>query len=253
MPIWLLPASRFRLLTTTAAQGEAVSWYKKTCFLAGFRQVGPLCEPRTQRFVIVCFAMIIGCVITAQRLTIPEAVERIKPQLCRETPCAPYVTSRVRELAPWPFDRAVHDSDLIVHGSVKKIGTYLSSNKTELYTDYELTVITAIAQRQSEARKARGPAPVLVRQWGGETTISGITVRVTDENIPLLPTDTPLLLLLSYDRSLGKYKIFDEVAGAFIVDRGALRHMAIPAVASYGRFNGMALNNAIHEVHQLGR
>jgi hypothetical protein len=189
------------------------------------------------------------------RLTIPQSVERMRDQLCRPGKCEPYATSRVRELAPYPFDRAVRESDLIVFGSLKKLTTYLSTSEMELYTDYELFPTNVISDRQGRgARTATAPQRLIVRQWGGETVINGVPVILKDENIPFLPVNAPLLLLLSYNASTGKYDVYDGGSGAFQVDStSTLRHIMVPEHPTYERFKGMKAADAIREIHTLGR
>ena len=54
----------------------------------------------------------------AQRMTIPEAVRQMKPRLGSD----PYVTSRISELSPLPYDDAVRQADVIVHAKLTELG-----------------------------------------------------------------------------------------------------------------------------------
>src|SRR5947208_15967483 len=118
-----------------------------------------------RRYLLALPLIAIMAPMTAiQELTIPQAIERMKP--------GPYVVSRVREVDPLPFEHVVRDADLIVHCSLKKIRTYLSDTQMELFTDYQVIPFTVIAQRQLRASQRPGTQmPIVVRQWGGETTI----------------------------------------------------------------------------------
>jgi len=97
--------------------------------------------------------------------------------------------------------------------------------------------------------------PIVLHHWGGETTINGFPVKIYDENLPLLPTDSPLLLFLTYDRKSDKYEIFDGIGGAFQLEDGKrLKHLLTPSVApSYEHLKGADLAAVIREIHQLGR
>src|SRR5579859_729845 len=102
--------------------------------------------------ILLLTAVVFVAVPSTQRLTLPEAVRRMAP--------GPYVTSRVREVSPLPFADAVRQSDMIVHGTLKKLRVYLSADQTELYTDYELRPIQVIADRgASGLSRVPGPPP----------------------------------------------------------------------------------------------
>jgi hypothetical protein len=75
----------------------------------------------------------------------------------------------------------------------------------------------------------------VVRQWGGETTIEGVKVKIYDENLRPLPLNTQLLLFLVYDRAAAKYDLFDRVVGAFELSGrdNRLRHLLTPSPGSH--------------------
>ena len=185
--------------------------------------------------------------VAAQELTIPEAVRRMGS--------APYVTGRIRELAPMAFDQVAREADLIVHATLRKQSTYLSEDQKTLYTDFEIVPTAVITSRYPTTLSRPGvvQGPVL-RQWGGETTINGVSVRIYDENFPLLQSDRQFLLLLTFNKSLGKYEIVDGIAGAFEIDtRNKLKHLVQPRVAHYERFNGADLAEVVREIHRHRR
>jgi hypothetical protein len=197
---------------------------------------------------VAAMMFVVVQVADAQRLTIPRAVERMKP--------GPYVTSRVSEVSPTPFPEMVRQCDAIVHGTLKKIRTYLSPDEMELYTDYEITPLAVIARGSLPVLNKPGPQhPIVLRQWGGETTINGVPVKMYDENFPLLPTDTPLLLFLNHDAQTDRYEIFGEITGAFELEGGRrLVHLLSPSVGpSYAHLKGADIADAIREIHGLRR
>src|SRR3990170_5523500 len=102
----------------------------------------------------------------AQRPTIPQTIERSKPGV-------PTWGSRIRELAPRPFEEAVATSDLIVVGSLRKLRTYLSADETELYTDFEVVPTSTIAGRTLPLSGKPGAQTIVLRQWGGRMVIDG--------------------------------------------------------------------------------
>jgi len=179
----------------------------------------------------------------AHRLTIPEAIEQAKPDV-------PRWGARVRELAPRPFEHAVAESDLIVAATLKSLGSYMSDDKRDIYTDYRIIPSDSIARRETRG----GNATLILRQWGGHVVVDNVPVDFVDDNMPMLPVNVPLLLLLTFNTTVGKFEVFDMTAGAFEIQRdGRLRHLSTPTVEYYERFNGMALSQVVREIHQRGR
>jgi hypothetical protein len=182
----------------------------------------------------------------ARRLTIPEAIEQAKPLV-------PRWGSRLRELAPRPFEQAVAESDFIVAATLQSLGSYLSADKTDIYTDYRIIASDSIARRAARGGNT-SPTALILRQWGGHVVVNDVPVDFIDDNMPMLPTDVPLLLLLTFNPTVGKFEVFDAIAGAFEIQRdGRLRHLSMPTVQYYERFNGMAFGQAVREIHSLGR
>jgi hypothetical protein len=179
----------------------------------------------------------------AQRLTIPQSIEKSRPN-------APHWSGRIRELAPRSFADVVQNSDLILVATLRKVGTYLSSDQTELYTDFEILPVTTIAARAVPGTNNPGPQTMILRQWGGSTVISGVNVEMKDENFPLLQANTSLLLLLTLNKESGTYEVFDGIFGGFQLEGGRkLRHLGTPA--QYERLSGVDIQEAIREIHRL--
>jgi hypothetical protein len=152
----------------------------------------------------------------------------------------------------------VQRSDMIVRGTLSNPHAYLSADQTELYTDYQLLPAQVIADRgmPRDKRLPGAPPPVIVRQWGGETTIDGVKVKIYDENLKPLPTDTQLLLFLVYDQSAAKYDLCDGVAGAFELRGGdaRLRHLLVPSSGpTYRHRHGTPLSDVIREINSMNR
>src|SRR5262249_41419361 len=104
-----------------------------------------------------------------QGLTLPQAAAISKPQ--------PLELKTTVEWALPKLDDAVRDADLIVRGTLTELKTYLSADERTLYTDYIVTPSALVAARQVAGGPTltapTAPAPIVVRVWGGETTIDG--------------------------------------------------------------------------------
>jgi hypothetical protein len=201
----------------------------------------------TTLYGLLLAGSVVPSVEAAQRPTIPQIIQSSKPGV-------PTWGNRIRELAPRPFEEAVATSDLIVVGSLRKLRTYLSADETELYTDFEVVPTSTIAGRTLPLSRKPGAQTIVLRQWGGRLVIDGVTVEIGDADFPFLPTNTPLLLFLSFDSEAQKYEIFDAIGGAFELQGGRrLKHLATTPLTTYRRFEGQDLDVAISEIRRLGR
>jgi hypothetical protein len=194
-------------------------------------------------YMTVIFSIFSATLASAQSPTIPEAVAAMRP--------GPYVTSRITEIAPPPFEAIVKSADLIVHGSLKKLRTYLSPDQRTLYTDFEVVPTNTIAAREFPPNAKPGPSPVILRQWGGETQIDGVLVKISEEGFPLLPVDEPLLLIMKFNADAGKYEVAGTFGGAFQLQQGRrLKHWGVPEIHYYARYNRMDLSEAVDEIRK---
>jgi hypothetical protein len=182
----------------------------------------------------------------AQRPTIPETIEKTKPG-------TPTWAGRIRELAPRPFEDAVATSDLIVVGSLRRLRTYLSPDARDLYTDFEVVPTSAVAGRTLPLSNNPGAQTIVLRQYGGTTIINGVRVEIKDEDFPFLPTDTPLLLFLSFNGEVQKYELFDGLAAFELEGSKRLKHLATTPLVTYKRLEGWDLDAAVREIRRLGR
>lgn len=165
----------------------------------------------------------------------------------------PFLTNRAPDVAPIPFDAFVESADLIVCGSLVRIGTYLSNDERELYTDYEVLADDVISSRREQLAALQGHRPLVVRQWGGELNLHGVDVKITDENFPPMPTGVRLLLLMSYEPETGKYTITGKFGGVFAIRRGGeLVHLVRPRVAFYELLNGAQVSRVLAEMRRRG-
>src|SRR5262249_4509258 len=124
--------------------------------------------------------------------------------------------------------------------------TYLSSDETKLFTEYDIKVQSTIASRRVNAGQ-----PMILRQFGGDKTISGVDVRIYDENFPLLPSGQPLLLFLSYNPQIDRWEVFEGFGAFGVMKDDRLQHLTFPEMPAYRRFNGMRLSDAVSEIERL--
>jgi hypothetical protein len=106
-------------------------------------------------------------------LTIPEAVERTRPQ--------PLELGTSPDGTVPSFEVGARSADVIAEGSLTYLNTYLSEDRTTLYTDYTF-VPTRVWKGKAATNAARpGEVPsIVIRTWGGRTTIDGVPVHIYD-------------------------------------------------------------------------
>jgi len=203
---------------------------------------------KTCSLVTVLLAAIIAATVSVSTQTIPQAIERVRP--------GPLEIGNLVDWALPSFDEAIREADLIVQGSLTKLRTYLSDDQETLYTDYQLNPVNVIAAKDAKSQMALAPGPVppiVLRVWGGETTINGVSVRIYNVELRPLPTDRPLLLLLTFDSQIGKYTPYASGAYVFELEDGRkLKPMIRPDLGER-RLVGTDLADVIKEIHQRGR
>jgi hypothetical protein len=137
-------------------------------------------------------------------------------------------------------------ASLIVQGTLRPMNTYLSSDGTLIYTDFECTPITVIAGVTGTSRTPGAPS-LIVRQVGGKLTLDGVEVTVVDEHLDLLPSNQPLVLLLEKIAGESKYRLSGDHWGAFSISSGAIAPLIKPA-ALQESYSGMRLDNFVEEI-----
>jgi len=161
------------------------------------------------------------------RPTLPELAVRVAPN--------PVLLGRNFEMIPPSLGKMVQAADLIVLGTVGTGKTYLSADQRDLYTDYLVTPRRVLAQRipaQSSPRAAA--APIIVKRWGGQIVLNGVSVTQEEHDLRTFQSGDDLLLLLMYDKTDGKYRLYGGISGAFSVSNGRvvslLKNYTIPDV-----------------------
>jgi hypothetical protein len=175
--------------------------------------------------IVFAAVMTLDEAVMAQCLTIPAAVEQVRPQ--------PLIRARISEMMVAPLDQAVKEADLIIIGTLTHPEIYLSEDKCTLYTDYVLAP-THVVSGLSKSRREPGDASIVVRTWGGETNIAGVPVKIYEENVRPLRTGVSYLLLLKFNSAISKYEIYDH--GLYALEVGPDNRLT-PAVKIAGLMN----------------
>jgi hypothetical protein len=194
-----------------------------------------------RKSLITVALMTFGVTIAAQTL----------PDLAKLQGPGPVSRSRIRELAPPSFEDIVAKADLIVHGRAVATKTYLSDDQMHLYTDYVITPMNVLLQRAGASSLVPGAQmPIVLKQFGGQMTIQGVKVSDQDDDLPPLKSGTEVLLVLVYSKADGKYRLPDEIAGAFLVNGAQIAPLLRTPVKDE-RFTGMSLTQFASEVRRL--
>lgn len=155
---------------------------------------------------LVLAAVVSSPGILAAKETLIELAKRLAP--------TPIFIEKQRELIPSSLESTVAGADLIVHGTVTRANTYLSTDQYELFTDYVITPIRFIFQRSVMPTQRPGlPEPIVVTLWGGRTTLEGVDVTLQDKDAPRLETGAEVVLCLRADPS-GRYRLVSDITGA---------------------------------------
>jgi hypothetical protein len=137
-------------------------------------------------------------------------------------------------------------------GAVEDVNSYLSADETTVYTDYRITPIQIIRQRQAVLTGLPGaPTSIVLSRWGGRIIVDGVPVTFTEVDAPAFGLGEQLVFLLKYDNKVDRFKMVDEMAGALRVVSGLIES-PVPH-ESYDRIKGMTIAQLQQEVQRLGR
>jgi hypothetical protein len=195
--------------------------------------------------LVIVLLLLTSAPLTAQsrQLTISEVLAQIAPEAMWRT--------RTAELFPPLLPDLAENADLVVHATVTPLRTYMSSDQAELYTDYAVKPIRAFKQRiVMPTNTPGGPPPIVLKKWGGETTINGVSVTFQDLDMRDFKPGEELVLLLSYDKSDGKYTLTKD-AGAFSVRNGLIE--ARLEHPNHRQYEGLSTDEVSLVVQQSGR
>jgi hypothetical protein len=128
----------------------------------------------------------------------------------RVTVPGPFIETRTAEIVPDTIEEGVPAADLVMYGRVTAQSTaYLNADKTDLNTDFTIEPMRVLARRFAEPPKGKPagqPSTIVVKRWGGETTLEGISVTQRDAHFPFYKIGDELLLFLRLEQD-GKYTV----------------------------------------------
>ena len=164
----------------------------------------------------------IGMVAVALFTAIPASSDQLTlPQEARLKAPNPVMVARSCEKVPLTLEQIVRPADLVLYGTVNLIRTYLSEDQRELYSDYEVTPLRVMIQKVAVSTSTPGQArPIIVKQWGGHTTIDGVFVSVEDDDLRPMSSGAEVILVLTLQKDR-KYGI-DSYAGKLDVSNGRI-------------------------------
>jgi hypothetical protein len=192
--------------------------------------------------------LVLTCALSA--MMIAHADQLTLPQMARLNAPKPVYVQRSRELVPVALDDIVATADLIVHGTVAPISTYLSDDQKEMYTDYQVTPLRVILQRGVATSPVPGVSqPVIVKRWGGHSVIDGVDVSLEDTDLRPFEKGVELILILAAHKD-GKYRISGDVAGVLGVSAGRIA-TSISHVLRAERYAGITVAQLESEVRRL--
>jgi hypothetical protein len=103
------------------------------------------------------------------------------------------ITRVIQSCGPMPsLENVVQGADLIVESIVNGSVSYLTADERDIYTDYDLTIVQELFQRQMITTTRPGVAvPIIVKSYGGRVVIDGLTIEVdgisNDTRVALKP------------------------------------------------------------------
>jgi hypothetical protein len=203
-------------------------------------------------------ACVVACSVVASaqqedlRPTLPELARRFAPK--------PVYQSRTHDLVLESLESVLPRADVIVHGSVETMTTYLSADNRDLYTDYRIRPLRLIREpppipAATKPGPTAMPVPIVVTRWGGRMTIEGVQVTQEDADVSAFQIGQQVVLLLAFNKEEQKYRLTSPASGAFAVTESGLkpliRHVAEDEV--FARVRGMTVEQFESEVQRLSR
>jgi hypothetical protein len=168
-------------------------------------------------FVIIAGSTLVVSAQEDHRSTLPAIVQRQGAE--------PVLQTRRTELVPERLEQIIPKADLIVHGTVIGVTSYLSSDQKDVLTDYVIAPIRVLYRRSTPGQTPGEATSVTVTRWGGQTTVNGVQVVDEDLDLRQFHLGEELLLVLASDRSNRKFTLVSSPSGAFGVQGGRLEPM----------------------------
>lgn len=160
--------------------------------------------------------VLIAARLQAQKRTIPE-----KAAFAQAHHAAPRGPAPNPSGVPPTIQQVLQVTNVVVECTIGIGRSYLSTDQTEIYTDYPIH--DPVFYYQTGPFTAPGPGQqeqlTTVTRWGGTVTVSGFKWVEEVKGFAPLPSGQRMLLLLQRD-SNGKYLIVDRWYGAFGISDG---------------------------------
>jgi hypothetical protein len=178
-------------------------------------------------------------------------------ELARQLAPGPVYQSRINDFVTKPFEESVQASDLLIHGKVERINTYLSQDQKDLQSDYVVRVSRVLRPTPSQIRSRPGALnsleTVVITRWGGSLIIDGVQVTQADAAVPAFQVGQDVVLLLSAGLNGEKYRLTSPVTGTFTVRDSRLEPLSQDATAreTLARFSGMTIEEFSAEVNRI--
>jgi hypothetical protein len=183
----------------------------------------------TKSATTVTLLVIASTGLTAQRQTIPQALERYRGDM-RAGPSVGSGINGDPESAAYLerfYAGLLGDTDVIVRGRVgAPIRSYLSEDQYDVYTEYAIHNPRYLYL--SDVGLSGPPGmnrPTVVGMLGGKITINGLSYTQTHEQLPSLPVGAECLFLLK--RVNERFVIANRYTGAFVIEGTRMRPLNV--------------------------
>jgi hypothetical protein len=175
---------------------------------------------------IKCFLILLGMAAITRSVVWTAGPTLV--ELARRTSPNPVLIERMRELVPVPIELIISRADLIVHGTVTPLRTYLSDDQREVFTEYQVTPARTLFQRSvPQARAPGAAAPVVLTIWGGRTVLEGVEVVLKDRDAPVFEAASEYVLFMTENEARpGAFRLVTDVAGVLGVVDGRVQMLS---------------------------
>ena len=113
------------------------------------------------------------------------------------------------------FGKLMHESDIVIEGTVIKKDSQITEDDLFIFTDYEI-VVEQILGNNIAAPLSLGQS-ITVTRPGGTVSVNGIVVKAVDERFTPLPFNRSVILFLKLVPETGAYKA-TQYTGSFESD-----------------------------------
>lgn len=140
------------------------------------------------------------------------------PERVAAEPSEPLVIGSLVDVRPLSLEALARRADIIVEARVSRQRSYLSPDEKAVFSDFLVVPERAIGGRVPFRATIPGSsAPIVLTVYGGETVVSGVSVRAVSHNMrPIRDGGRYLLFLVPFDAESGRYQLLNQ--GAFEIE-----------------------------------